>query len=184
MRIVLWALLVIAVAFLTTRDTNVAPPLTEKARQEFLSQNLDSYNLIETANNVIPKDAIAVGVGCDDARLYADFALMGGNDVGLANHFVVAHSAASPDVLAALIAGRYNARYLVINEKWLESTERVTFMAIANVKKTDEFNRIFREVARTSTGAVYYLAEPQTLSVITNPAASEIAPAAPELPQP
>jgi hypothetical protein len=99
--------------------------------------------------------------------MYAKFALMGGSDFGLANHGVVAASAVSPVKLAALIGGRYNASFLVVNEKWLDSTKRVGFMSISRIVKTPEFARIFREVARTGTGAVYYLAEPQTLPVAT-----------------
>jgi 4-amino-4-deoxy-L-arabinose transferase-like glycosyltransferase len=166
-RVVLWVILIGWVGILTTRGQSAAPPMTASERESFLSRNLKSYELIQAANRVIPKTGVAVGIYCGDARLYTNFALVGGGDIGLANTRVIADSSISPSLLAALINERYNAQYMIVNERVLSGVQ--DFPSIQAVINSSEFHSMFTEIARVSNGAVYYLENPPQLHPTLTP---------------
>jgi hypothetical protein len=168
-RVILWITLIGWVGILTTKDENVAPPLTTESRQEFLKTQLVSYDLIMTANKVIHKTDIAVGVLCGDSRLYAEFPLLGGSDVGLVNHRVIAENSWSPARLAALLQNRYNAKFLIVNMERLNAMSSVEFDQIKDVINSPEFLTVFHELAHSHSGVVYYFAKPTEFKPLLNP---------------
>jgi hypothetical protein len=156
-RILLWILLIGWVGIITTRGDQVSPPLTSSAQKEFLSRNVKSYDLIEEANIAIPKTSVAAGLFCSDARLYADFPLVGGGDQGLANHRIIADSSTSALQLADLLRERYNSSFLVVNEERLKGDEGREYPQILRLLESPEFGLVFREITRIGTGAIYYI---------------------------
>lgn len=159
-RIVLWALLIGWVGIFGARTAQLAPPLTDQQKENFLSRTHGSYNLIEAANEVIADDRNAVGILCEDGRLYADFELLGGGDVGWANHRLISDSCISPESLANLLHDRYGANYFIVHENRLSEHTSVVFASIRAVMRAPHFRDIFREVARVGEGAVYYVGSP------------------------
>jgi hypothetical protein len=118
-----------------------------------------SYDLIEAANAAIPKTSVAAGIFCGDARLYADFPLVGGEDQGLANHRILADSSTSALQLSELLRERYNASFLVVNEERLRGDEGKKYPQIYALLESPstEFGRVFREITRIGSGVIYYI---------------------------
>lgn len=155
-RIVLWALLIGWVGIFGARTAQLTPPLTEEQKADYLGRMHGSYNLITAANEVIAEDRNAVGILCEDGRLYADFELFGG-EVGWANHRVISDSCTSPESLANLLHDRYRTNYFIVHDNRLRQQESMIFAPIKAVMRSPGFHDLFREIARVGEGAVYYV---------------------------
>jgi len=153
-RIVLWVLLIGWVGIAGARTSQLVPPLTGSRIGTYLNRMHGSYGLVTAANKVIAKDRKAVGILCEDGRIYADFRLLGGN-AGWANLRILADSSTSARELADLILERYGADYLIIHENRLRDTNSTSANSLRHLTGTAEFKRYFHEVARVGDGAVY-----------------------------
>ncbi len=160
-RIILWVLLIGWIGIAGARESKINPPLTIDQQVQTLSSYHGSYDLVNAANQVIPEDRRAVGILCEDGKLYADFTLLGGGDVGWANHRVISDSCTSPETLAALLHERYNSGYLLVQETRLAEQDSPVFTPIKTLIKSDEFPRTFRVVARVGQGVVYFVERPE-----------------------
>ena len=162
MRIMIWVLLVIWVGAIGVRDVNPVPPLRSVSQGMVLSEMHGSYTLMIESNNNIPEDRKAVGILCEDGRLYAEFTLIGGGDSGWANYFEIAKACMSPRDLADLLRNRYSASYLIVHEERLEQADLPALILIRNLINTPEFDDFFRLRGRVGEGAVYRISYPRT----------------------
>jgi len=159
-RMILWIILIGWIGISGARAAQINPPLTHDGRVNILSRLHGSYDLIVAANQAIADDRKAVGILCEDGRLYANFQLLGGGDVGWANHRVISDSCTSPETLATLLHERYQADYLIVHEERLREHGGAVFTQIESVIRSSEFSEYFREVARVGQGVVYHVANP------------------------
>jgi len=161
-RILLWIFFVGWIGIFGARASHWLVPITSNRQAAYLGRLHPSYNLMMAANEEIAPDRTAVGILCEDGRLYAKFILIGGGDAGWANHRVISDSCTSPRALAALLHERYHASHLIIQEQRLREQKSVVFSPIKGVLRSPEFHELFREVARVSEGVVYSVAYPDS----------------------
>ncbi len=159
-RIVLWTILIGWIGIAGARTSQLIPPLTSTQIERTLGRVHGSYELIMAANESIAEDRVAVGILCEDGRLYADFILLGGGDVGWARHRIISDSCTSPEELAVLLREHYGANYLIVHEERLTDKKTDEFLRINRLLRSPEFSSLFREVARVGRGAVYYVESP------------------------
>jgi hypothetical protein len=160
-RVLCWVLLVAFVGLGGVKVNWPFPPLTSQGQERVLSERVASYDLIVAANEVIPEGEVAVGIACDDGRLFADFKLLGGTDVGWANHRLIADSCTSASALARLLRERYDASYLIVNEKRLRDPVRPPLVRVNLPQDDPEFRELFHVVAQTGSGVVYHVRKPE-----------------------
>jgi len=158
-RIVLWVMLVGWVGIGGAPTSQLIPPLTSGQMDSSLKRVHGSYELIMVANDVIAEDRNAVGILCEDGRVYADFKMLGG-DVGLANLRLLSDSSTSAEVFARLIHERYDADYLIVHENRLKESHSPAINSIRHLLGTAEFSHLFHEAARVGQGVVYIVDEP------------------------
>lgn len=160
-RIVLWTLLIGWIGIGGASTSRWFPPLTSEQRDRTLSRLQGSFDLMKAADKAIAENRVAVGILCQDGRLYADFILLGGGDVGWANHRMISDSCTSPRALADLLRERYSADYLVVHEQRLREQNTAFFVPIKGLLRSAEFPMFFREVDRVGEGAVYRISYPE-----------------------
>ncbi len=153
--VALWVLLLLYVGLIGNMIDEGPAPLHPDAQDIWLSGKIKSYDLITTANEVISTDEIAVNIMAEDARLYADFTLLGGTDVGRASHPALAEHTDSARELAEFLFVTYNASWLIVNEKRLDSDEEHPLVRVELPLDDPEFSEFFVEEARMEDGVVY-----------------------------
>ena len=154
-RIIFWILLVGWVGIFGASTSKLHPPLTSDDEVATLRRFHGSYDLITVANTTIPKNLRAIGILCDDGRLYADFTLIGGGDAGWGNHLAIVENLTSAEDLAEKMMDRYNANYLIVDWPRLDREDGDVFEKVRFILNANDFEENFREVARVGQGVVY-----------------------------
>jgi hypothetical protein len=154
-RIVFWILLVGWIGIGGAGTSKLNPPLTRDHEVQTLRIFHGSYDLISIANNTIPENLRAIGILCEDGRLYANFTLIGGGDAGWGNHRAIVENCTCAKDLAEKMMDRYNANYLIVDGERLSREHSDTFEKIKFILNADDFPEYFREVARVGQGVVY-----------------------------
>jgi hypothetical protein len=155
MRSLSWIVLVVFIGAFGIKGARGMPPLIPSERLGYVSREVDSYDLMAAANAVIPGDATAVGIMCEDGRLYADFTLLGGTDIGWASHQVISGHTESAESLARFLRERYEAGWLVVNTRRLNDESADVLFRVRLPSDDPRFPEFFVERARIDSGVVY-----------------------------
>ena len=161
MRNLAWIILVVFIGAFGIKGAKGMPPLVQSERLEYVSREVNSYNLMAAANTVIPADATAVGIMCEDGRLYADFILLGGIDIGWASHEVISRHTDSAESLARFLKERYGAGWLVVNTRRLNDETARALFRIKLPYDDLRFSEFFLERVKIDSGVVYQINTPQ-----------------------
>jgi hypothetical protein len=156
-RIVVWLLLIVWIGAFGAVGEVPVPQLASWQQERILSERNGSYNLITEANIRIASDRTAIGILCEDGRLYANFRLIGGSDTGYANHRVIARSCGSPQDLARLIRVQYGADYLIVHRERLEKPESAALGPFLQLMSDPGFAELFQLEGRIGSGEIYFL---------------------------
>lgn len=161
MRNLAWIALLVFIGIFGLKGSRGMPPLIPSARLSYLSHEVNSYDLMTAANTLIPADATAVGIMCEDGRLFADFTLLGGIDVGWASHKVIDQHTESAESLARLLKERYEADWLIVNTQRLNDESAGVLFRIRLPSDDPRFSEFFIERANIDSGVVYQVVTPQ-----------------------
>lgn len=154
-RIIFWILLIGWIGIAGAGTARLNPPLTRDMEVQTLRRFHGSYDLISAANNTISENLNAIGILCEDGRLYAEFTLIGGGKVGWGNHRVLVENVTSAEELADKMMERYNANYLIVDWTRLNQQQGEEFQRIKYILQDRDFPEYFKEVVRVGQGVVY-----------------------------
>lgn len=157
LKVFFWILVFLYVGIFGVKIEERGMLISEMRRSEYLSRNNGSYDLIMAANEVIPQDASAVAVMCEEARLYANFIMYGGCDIWYANAYIVAEHCDSPGSLADLISSRYDSDWFIVHEQRVLDDDLDVLIRINLPTDDPEWDLYFEEASRTDNGVVYHV---------------------------
>jgi hypothetical protein len=156
----MWVLLILSIGIFGVKVDWGPVGFTPEKQADLLSHYLRSYDLMVAANEVIPQDGVAIGIICEDGRLYARFTLRGANDAGWANHEVLNRHNRTAEEFARFITERYNAHWLVVNEALLNNPKITAMYRVKLPVEDPMFSQYFIEERRIPIGVIYRVNAP------------------------
>jgi hypothetical protein len=156
-RIIFWMLLIGGIGIGGARNAKFNPPLTSDQIVDTLRRFHGSYDLVTAANNIIPENLSALGILCEDGRIFADFRLIGGGNAGWGNHQTIVNNCSTPEELADFMLEHYNANYLIVDGARLNRQQSEMYQKIKDLVRSGDFPDYFREVGRVGQGGIYII---------------------------
>jgi hypothetical protein len=130
-------------------------PLSDKTRTKFVSEKISSWDAVMHMNNTmkLSRDYKVYGLGCEDARYYANFTLIGG-PWGYADWRSFADAAKTGKELHKFLSD-YGCTYLLYDTTSIPYLKK--YYATIKLPKDSSFDKYFTKVTHMDFTTIYKL---------------------------